>query len=162
MDSLLANLFLALQTRIASAIPAIRGIYPELSQTENYRGIPAFWPCLFIDFRNFNYAEMLQNAQAASGELQIRFVYPVMNVSGISFIDNNTALGYYDIEMRIHQLLQGWTNGSFMPLSRLSVTTEVREDTFRGRVLTYSLQFNETTDPAATRTVKRPPLNVVE
>ena len=161
MDSLFSNLFLALEARIATGAPLIKGVYPELAQTENYNGSPSEWPCVFIDFTNLTYAEQTAFIQAASGELQCRMVFRVTDASGAAFLDTPTALGHYEAEMKLHQALQGWTNGTIAPLTRISVSTEDRDDAFRVRVLTYSLNFNEYPVPPVTSESQRPTLELV-
>ncbi|HEY0611359.1 MAG TPA: hypothetical protein VGD35_16930, partial [Chitinophaga sp.] len=143
MDSLFSNLFLALEERIVAGVPLIKGVFPELSQTENYNGSPSEWPCVFIDFTNLTYSEQSSFIQAASGELQCRMVFRVTNAAGSAFLDTPTALGHYEAELKLHHALQGWTNGSIAPLTRIRTSTEDRDDAFRVRVLTYSLNFNE-------------------
>lgn len=161
MDSLFSNLFLALEARIAAGVPLIKGVYPELSQTENYNGSPAEWPCVFIDFTNLTYAEQAGFIQAATGELQCRIVFKVTDPSGTAFIDTPTALGHYEAELKLHQALQGWTNGVIAPLTRLRTITEDRDDAFRVRVLTYSLNFNEYPLPPVANEGQRPVLEFV-
>jgi len=143
MDSLFSNLFLALEERIVAGVPLVKGVYPELSQTENYNGSPSEWPCVFIDFTNLTYSEQSSFIQAASGELQCRMVFKVTNAAGSDFLDTPTALSHYEAELKLHQTLQGWTNGTVAPLTRIKLSTEDRDDAFRVRVLTYSLNFNE-------------------
>lgn len=161
MDSLFSNLFLALEARITSGVPLIKGVYPELSQTENYNGNPAVWPCVFLDFTNLTYSELTGFVQAASGELQCRMVFPVTNSNGSTFLDTPTALNYYEAELKLHQTLQGWTNGTIAPLARISISTEDRDDAFRVRVLTYSLNFHESPLPPVTSEIEKPPLELL-
>jgi hypothetical protein len=161
MDSLFSNLFLALEQRIEATVPLIKGVYPELSQTENYNGNPSVWPCAFIDFTNLTYSELSGFIQGGSGELQCRIVFRVTDSSGTAFLDTNTALSYYEAELTLHQALQGWTNGSIAPLSRLRATTEERDDAFRVRVLTYSLHFQEYPVQAVTSEIPKPPLELL-
>jgi len=161
MDSLFSNLFLALEARIESGVPLIKGVYPELSQTENYNGNPNVWPCVFLDFTNLTYSELTGFVQAASGELQCRVAFPVTNANGSTFLDTPAALNYYEAELKLHQALQGWTNGTIAPLVRVSVSTEDRDDTFRVRVLTYSLNFNESPVSPLTSEIAKPPLEVL-
>jgi hypothetical protein len=161
MDSLFSNLFLALEARITSGVPLIKGVYPELSQTENYNGNPAVWPCVFLDFTNLRYSELTGFVQAASGELQCRMVFPVTNSNGSTFLDTPTALNYYEAELKLHQALQGWTNGTIAPLARISISTEDRDDAFRVRVLTYSLNFHESPLPPVTSEIEKPPLELL-
>jgi len=174
MDSLFSNLFLSLETLIEEKAPLIKGVYPELSQTENYNGAPSQWPCLFIDFTNLAYAELTGYAQAVSGELQCRLVTQITVADGITFLDTPTALACYEAELQMHRALQGWTNGAIAPLTRIKTITEDRgdafriralttvdkHDAFRVRVLTYSLNFNEYPVPAATSEIPTPPLDM--
>jgi hypothetical protein len=161
MDSLFSNLFLALEERIVAGAPLIKGVYPELSQTENYNGSPSEWPCVFIDFTNLTYSEQTGLTQAASGELQFRMAFRVTNAAGSAFLDTPAALGHYEAELKLHQVLQGWTNGTIAPLSRIRVSTEDRDDAFRVRVLTYSLNFSEYPLPQVTSEIQRPSLELL-
>ncbi|HJT75518.1 MAG TPA: hypothetical protein VJ720_15885 [Chitinophaga sp.] len=164
MDSLFSNLFSALQSHITTAAPAIKGVYPELLQTENYKGAPAVWPCVFVDFTNFTFAELTQNVQDAAGELVFRLAYRVTAADNTTFIDTPTVLGYYEAERQLHQALQGWTNGSIAPLTRTKISTEDRVDrdwTFRVRIITYSLNFNEYPAATVTSAIEKPPLDLL-
>lgn len=143
MNSLFAQLFTSLQTRITTLVPEVQGILPEMGQTEIYTTVPAIWPCVFIDFNNVNFTEILNQGQRANGELQVRLVYYVLAADGVTFLDTTTVMGYYDVERKLHEALQGWSSDGMNPLSRLKVNTEVRSDAFRVRVLTYSLDFEE-------------------
>jgi hypothetical protein len=161
MDSLFSNLYLTLEARIKTGIPAIRGVYPELSQTENYNGNPFLWPCVFIDFTNLTYSELTGLIQAGTGELQFRLAFLVTATNGSIFLDTTTALNHYETELKLHQTLQGWTNGTIAPLTRIKVSTEDRDDAFRVRVLTYSLNFNEYPAQAVTSEIHKPPLQLL-
>ncbi|MBP1650239.1 MAG: hypothetical protein H6Q26_396 [Bacteroidetes bacterium] len=143
MNSLFAQLFTSLQTHIATAVPEIQGILPEMGQTEIYSSVPAIWPCVFIDFNSVTFTEILNQGQRANGELQLRLVYYVLADDGVTFLDTTTVMGYYEVERKLHEALQGWSSDGINPLSRIKVNTEVRSDAFRARVLTYSLDFEE-------------------
>jgi hypothetical protein len=161
MNSLFAQLFTSLQTHIATTVPEIKGILPELGQTEIYSSVPAIWPCVFIDFNNVNFTEILNQGQRANGELQLRLVYYVLAADGVTFVDTTTVMGYYEAERKLHEALQGWSSNGINPLSRIKVNTEVRSDAFRARVLTYSLDFEEYLAVNTTNTGK-PLLEIAE
>ncbi|WP_343671808.1 hypothetical protein [Chitinophaga sp.] len=161
MNSLFAQLFTSLQTRIATAVPEIQGILPEMGQTEIYSSVPAIWPCVFIDFNNVNFSEILNQGQRANGELQVRLVYYVLAADGVTFIDTATVMGYYEAERKLHEALQGWSSDGINPLSRIKVSTEVRSDAFRARVLTYSLDYEEYLPVGATA-LPQPQLEVIQ
>lgn len=155
MNHVLAPLFQALQQRIQSTVPAIKGIYPELAQLDNYKGYPADWPCLFIEFGAANFEALAQTAQLVNGSLKFRLAYSVAD-SGGTFIDTATVLGYYNTEEQLHAALQGWRNDQIAPLIRMSVETEERKDLFRVRVLSYSLNFTDDTNMPAANIIGRP------
>ena len=79
---------------------------------------------------------------------------------GSSFIDTNTALGYYDTESKLQQALQGWSNNAIAPLSRIKISTENRDDTYRVRIITYSLNFEEYPEVLST-VITHPAINVI-
>ncbi len=126
MDSLFSNLFLALEERIGTNAPLIKGVYPELSQTEDYNGAPSEWPCVFIDFTNLTYSNMSGLIQEGSGELQCRLAFQVTGQDGSTVLDTPAALSHYEAELQLHQALQGWANGIIAPLNRIKITTEDR------------------------------------
>lgn len=155
MNSLFAQLFQSLQTHITAAVPEIKSIQPDMGQTDNYKDVPTQWPVLFIDFNAINCTELMENVQRVSGELQCKLAYHILVPDGSAFIDTATAISYYEVEHKLHQALQGWSNNMIVPLSRTKINTEVRTDAYRVRVLTYSLDYEESVT-IATSTISRP------
>jgi hypothetical protein len=155
MNSLFAQLFQSLQTHIIAAVPEIKSISPDLGQTDNYKDMPTQWPVLFIDFNNINCTELMENVQRVSGELQCKLACNIFVPDGSTFIDTATAISYYEVEHKLHQALQGWSNNNIVPLSRTKINTEVRTDAFRVRVLIYSLDYEESVT-IATSTIATP------
>ncbi|WP_343744203.1 hypothetical protein [Chitinophaga sp.] len=143
MNSLFANMYAALETRIITNIPEIKGVYPELQQLDNYKGQPDLWPCVFIDFTTFEFENLAQHEQTASGILSCKLAFSVTKSGSTDFIDKQTAIDYYEIETKLHQLLQGWSNGNCAPLVRTKIDTADRKDNFRVRTLSYNLSFEE-------------------
>lgn len=155
MNSLFAQLFQSLQTHITATVPEIISILPDMGQTDTYKDIPPQWPILFIDFNNINCTELMENVQRVSGELQCKLTYNVFKPDGSDYIDTNTAISYYEVEHKLHQALQGWSNNTIVPLSRTKINTEVRTGNFRVRILTYSLDYEESIT-IATNTISTP------
>lgn len=156
MNSLFANMYAALETRITSSIPEIKGVFPELQQLDNYKEQPDVWPCVFIDFTTFEFENLAQREQTASGILSCKLAFSVTKSGSTDFIDKQTALDYYEIETKLHQLLQGWSNGSCAPLTRTKIETADRKDNFRVRSLSYSLTFEENVATPPGSTTPRP------
>lgn len=155
MNSLFAQLFQSLQSHIAATVPEIKSIQPDMGQVDNYTDVPTQWPYLFIDFNNMVCTELMGNVQRVSGELQCKLAYHIFKTDGTTFIDTDTAISYYEVEQKLHEALQGWGNNIIVPLSRMKINTEVRTDAFRVRILTYSLDYEESV-AQATSNIARP------
>ena len=145
MNAPFANIFLALQQRIQSAVPTIKYIDQDLGQLSNARP-PVSWPCVLIDFEDFSFDDLSEQVQLSSGVVVLRLGFAPH--SGSSQATPSTyiqqALGYYDIEWALHKAIHGWTPGGDVgSLTRTSVTTQKRNDNYRVREIRYSLSFED-------------------
>ena len=145
MNAPFANIFLSIQNRIKTNAPAIKHIDQDLGQLKNTRP-PVSWPCVLIDFEDFNFEDLSENVQLSNGTVVIRLGFaPHSNTSAITptpFAE--LALNYYDIEWQLHQLMQGWRPlNNVGRLCRISATTQKRNDTYRVREIRYSIAFED-------------------
>ncbi len=145
MNSPFANLFLAIQDKLKNNLTSVVYIDQDLGQLKNAR--PAVsWPCVLIDFEDFEFTNLSENVQVATGTVVIRLAFPAHSPSAQATPSTYTqkALGYYDIEWDLHKLLQGWNPGSaFGKLCRTAVTTLKRTDNIRVREQRYSIAFED-------------------
>ncbi len=157
MTSPFANLFLALQQRISSNVPAIVHIDQDLGQLSigktNTRP-PVSFPCVLIDFEHFNFESMGENAQTAKGTVVIRLAVAPHSKSAQTTPTEwlQQAIGYYDLEWTLHKQLQGWSPGDdFGALDRTGTTTQSNTPNYRIREIRYSLTFDDySTKPQTT------------
>lgn len=146
MTSPFSTLLIALQQRIKSQIPDIRWIDQDLGQLENYGDRPAVsFPCVLIDFQNFQYEDASDLIQFAEGTVNIRLAFaPFSNTNNLTSVDYQAkALKFYDLEWAIYKALHGWKPDGYGYLSRVGANTENRNDSFRVRVINFSISFED-------------------
>ena len=160
MNSPFANIFLAIQARIQNAVPAILYIDQELGQLSNTRP-PVSWPCVLIDFEDFDFSGLAENVQTATGTVVLRLGFaphsPSSSGTPVECIEQ--ALLYYDIEWMLHKAIQGWRSGdAYGSMSRINAGTQKRSDSYRVREIRYSIAFE---DYSTKRTLTYVPAEVV-
>lgn len=148
MDSKFATLFLLLQARIQAQVPEIKHIDVEMSQLEAYEQRPAVaFPCVLIDFNNFEFKDNGDNSQAAEGEVNIRLAFaPRSNTSqSTPSLWKEKGLQYLELEWKLHRALHGWhpNDNAFGSFNRLGVATERRDDDLRVRNMRYGVAFED-------------------
>ena len=146
MDSPFANIFLSIEQRINDQVSAIKYIDQDLGQLKSNIRPPVSWPCVLIDFEDFNFENLCENVQTAKGTVILRLGFaPHSNSSQLTpppYIQQ--AIGYYDLEWTLHKAIQGWAPGNdFGSLIRTSATTQKRTDNYRVRELRYSIAFED-------------------
>jgi len=146
MNSPFANIFLALQQRIQTEVSSITYIDQDLGQLKPNTRPPVSWPCVLIDFEDFNFDNMGDNVQVANGIVVLRLGFaPYSNTGSATpspYLEQ--ALGYYDIEWALHQAIQGWSPADdYGHLIRTNALTQKRPDNYRVRELRYSLTFQD-------------------
>jgi hypothetical protein len=148
MNSAFANLFLLLQQRVQDNVPAITYIDQDLGQLnpDSEGTFPVTFPCLLIDFEDFNFNDLSENVQTASGTVLFKLGFSSYSSSAQSAPEESkeAALNFYDIEWDLHKTLQGWDAGDYYGhLDRSNAKTEYRNDLLRVRELRYTLSFED-------------------
>lgn len=146
MNSPFANIFLALQQHIHDSVTDLKYIDRDLGQLKASARPPVSWPCLLIDFEDFDFENLGENVQTAKGTVVLRLGFaPFSNSSQVTpspYLQQ--AIGYYDMEWELHKTIQGWAPGNeFGSLIRTSTTTQKRTDAYRVRELRYSIAFED-------------------
>ncbi|MCW3467632.1 hypothetical protein [Chitinophaga nivalis] len=154
MNSLFVQLFQAMETRIKTAVPAIKDVAPESGQLEYSKEIATGWPVVYLDFTNFVFEDLAAGVQTATGEVHCRFIYRTVNAEGNWELDKPTVLSYYEAEAQLQQALQGWSIPGIAPLTRTKITTEKRTDYYWVRVITFQLSYEESFLPAMQQTTR--------
>ena len=157
MESLFAQLFLAIQAHILASVPAIKWIDQDLGQLEAYEVRPAVeFPCVLIDFPAANYSNEGQLVQWADVNISIRLGFaPFASANSVApDISKEHALEYYEIENDLVKALHGFTaNDCIQPMMRISAATERREDSYRVRELQFTTGTEDTTAQSAANIV---------
>ncbi len=146
MNSPFANIFLALQQYIQTNLPAIKYIDQDLGQLKSGSRPPVAWPCLLIDFEDFNFENLSENVQTAKGVIMFRLGFAPYSSSAQTtptpFLQQ--AISYYDIEWELHKAIQGYSPGAdYGRFIRISSSTQKRSDSYRVRELRYSIAFED-------------------
>ncbi len=159
MNSPFANIFTALQQQVQAQVPDIIYIDQDLGQLRtdktNTRP-PVQWPCLLIDFEDFNFADMGSLVQSAEGTVVLRLGFAPYSSSAATTPTTyvQKAIGYYDVEWALHKALQGWAPGtSYGSLTRIATATQKRTDTIRVRELRYRIAFQDYSTKPVQQTV---------
>lgn len=145
MNSPFAHIFLSIQQLLKEQAPFIKYTDQDLGQLKSQRP-PLSWPCCLIDFENFSFESLGENVQQACGSVVFRLVFaPNSNTNSTTPLAfKELALDYYEIENKLHQLLQGWQPcANTGKLNRKSADTQKRTDNYRVRELRYSLSFDD-------------------
>jgi hypothetical protein len=99
---------------------------------------------VLIDFSEANFSNEGENVQWMDGAVLFRIGFsPFSQATSITpDISMKTALGFFEIENKLYRALQGWSpslpiDGEEVeicqPMSRISASTEKRDDPFRVR-----------------------------
>ena len=149
MESLFAQLFLAIQTHIKANVPAIKWIDQDLGQLEAYDIRPAVeFPCVLIDFPVAAYSNESQLVQWADVNISIRLGFaPFTSANSVApDVSKEQALEYYEIENDLVKALHGFTaDECIQPMMRISAATERREDSYRVRDIQFTTGTEDTT-----------------
>ncbi len=156
MTSLFAQLYLAIQDRIKTVVPDVKWIDQDLGQLEQYEVRPSVaFPCVLIDFGAAQYTDQSDDVQWVNVQIALRLGFaPFGSANGVSpQATKEHALEYYEIEQKLYEALQNFTaNGCVQPMTRISATTEMREDTFRVRQLVFTTATeDDTARPVTTK-----------
>lgn len=166
MDAILANVFLTIQTRLATS-PDLKFIDQDLGQLEidelGDKMSPVAFPCALFDSIDIKYSDASEGLQLGEAILEVRLALTAY--SAATHYYNNpshklNALEYYNVEHRVNKLLHDWSDDTyFNPLSRISAHTERRKDNVRVRVLRYSFGFKDVTAMEVRTSTTRPDID---
>jgi hypothetical protein len=151
MNSPFAEGYIAILNRLRTGLTKeeMSHLDQELGQLEAYQPgghPPVTFPCGLIDFDNFSFEQEGENIQRATGDVIIRIGYKPLSSSGAATptIYREKAITFWEIEWKLHKLLQDWSPGEmFGHLIRKRAVTERREDNIRVRELRYGFNFED-------------------
>lgn len=142
LQSVFAQLYLALESFIEINVPEVRWIDQDLGQLEYYKERPAVnFPCVLIEFPQATYKEEGQHTQWADITVQIRLALDPLATANFEAPEHikAMALEFYELEHKlVQQLAYFEADGKIQPLNRMSAVTEKREDMYRVRELMFT------------------------
>ncbi|WAC40568.1 hypothetical protein [Pedobacter sp. SL55] len=148
MNSILANIFLTVQNRLKTEVPALKWIDGDYGQLEFYEQRPNVdWPCVLIDIDDGTFSNNGEFSQLGECVLIIRLGLP-------SYSQTNAltpkpvielALEYYNLEHAVNKALHGFQSQYFSTLSRVKADKEKRNDNLRVRTMRYTFTYADNT-----------------
>jgi hypothetical protein len=146
MNSPFAQIFLALQARIAEIIPDIGLIDMDYGQLESKERPAVAFPCVLVDFQNWQFEDLSNLVQTASGIIIVKLATDPY--SGTDNITPDTykqdALNIFELEYDLYKGLHGWNpGGNTGPLGRSYINTDNRRQGMKVRALSFSLSFQD-------------------
>lgn len=143
----LANLFLAVQERIAT-IPAIKWIDQDFGQldisAEEYKP-PVLFPCVLFDLTGITFEDKSSDTQNATGILLIKLSTApyIKSNQKTPILQREKALEHYELEYEISKKIHGWRAPGFGRFTRTSLDKQDREDSIRERLIAFSFSYTE-------------------
>lgn len=147
MNSTFNNIFIEIMARLKQQVPELRYINADLGQLENYTDRPAVsFPCVLIDFEDFDFSDANAGIQIGEGEILIRIAdNPFSDSSSLTETAvRQKALKYNEIVWKVNKALHGWSGESFGALMRKADKKVPREDSIRLRETSYVTVFYDT------------------
>ncbi len=163
LQSYFSLMLLSLIKRIAEKVPEIIWIDQDFGQLEHYdERPPVSFPCVLIDFNTTTYDQESQQEQIGNPNINFRLGFAPWSQSSNTAPQavQEKALYFWELELKLYQALQGWNpvGDICQPLTRVSATTERREDPLRVRSLIFTTAFEDDTATPKYTKVPRPRL----
>lgn len=164
-NSYYAQMFAAMQERIASEVPEIKWTDLDIGQLEHYDIRPSVnFPCALIDFPSTNFSGEFNQVQFATQLIQCRLAFaPFSNTNNITPEDvRGLGLQYFEIEWKLYKAFQGWCPASEIcqPLTRIADGTEKRDDALKVRVLMFNTSSEDDSASPEKINIVRPTLKL--
>jgi hypothetical protein len=147
MNSFFARLYLDLQDRIKSEVLAIQWIEQDFGQDkfDKWRPNVAF-PAVLIDFPDTNYSQESGTSQFGEVQIKLRLLCAPFSQSyeDAPIEVRRDALEFFEIENELIKSLQGWEGNYFQPLTRISASSDNRNNIgLRIRELVFTTAYED-------------------
>lgn len=164
MNSPFANIYLDILAHIQDQVKDISQVAQDVGQLEGYVRRPQLaFPCVLIDFQNWNFTNLAENAQLAEGDVLIKLAFtPYQNEDSLTEEQwRKLALEYYELEYALNKALHGFApNDNCGYLTRAGADRENRLG-IRIRHLRYRLEFEDySAQPQKEDTINRPAISI--
>lgn len=113
------NIFLSIQNKLAE-IAELKHIDKNWGQLLHEQP-PVKFPCALLDIAEVNYSQLGMLAQTANAAIEITIANLRHTPSSGKAPRKEDAYAVMGIIEKIHQLLHGWTDGNFQPLTRTNL-----------------------------------------
>lgn len=133
-------------TEKLKTIPALRWIDSDEGQLDYYETRPAVaFPCCLIDMELPQCDDQGGAAQLITARVTLRLAFePLGQTNTAAPVSvQNKALEKWDTVDAVFSLLQGWGDAEVSPFSRISQTTEKRDDNIRVIRQVWETTFEE-------------------
>ena len=149
MDYFFSQILLDLQKHISKEVPEIQFIDQDLGQLgqvgDNGRP-PLAYPAVLIDFPSSDYSELSGSAQLGAVQITFQMVFDnhssTWNKAPVR--DRMKGLEYLNIEQKLYNSLNGWSEDYFTPLTRTTVKSQNNNDIgLRVRQLTFTTSYED-------------------
>lgn len=123
-------------------IPSLKWIDEEKGQL-NFERPPVLFPCALVDITLPKTKDMNRKLQECDVIITVRLAFDFAGNTSNETPDEarDKSLEYYDIVEEVYQLLHGWTDGRFNPLSRAGFYPEKRPDGYKVVAMPFVTQF---------------------
>lgn len=137
------ELFKAITARL-DTVAALKWVDEDKGQL-NFERPPVLFPCALVEIQLPKTQDMNSKIQDCDGLITVRLAFDFAgNTSTITpLAAREASLAYYGVVEEVRKALQGWTDGSFNPLSRKSFYQEKRADAYKVVAIPFSTKFHE-------------------
>lgn len=149
------QIFLDIQNKLAE-IGELKHIDKNWGQLQ-YEQPPLKFPCALLDIANVNYSQLGQLAQQAEGYIDITIANLRLTNSNLRNPNKEASYEVFDIMDAIHQLLHGWSNGTFGRLIRTNLQKVATDSSYEIYKLTYRTTWLVLKEQTGTTTVQLSP-----
>lgn len=168
-NSPFSEFILQLQELI-KADPTLSGMIKEVEEDKGQLDDPdaistgkygVQFPCLLVDFTNFNHEEMSDNALQKEGIVMLKLAFPQYTSAKSYFSKDKRLKGlrYFDIEWNLCKVLHGYKMDKIGYLNSKSADTERSPFGIRIRNLGFEISFQDFSSQP-TRTTHQAPNNL--
>ncbi len=149
MDYFFSQILLDLQKRISKELPEIQFIdqdLGQLGQVDEDGRPPLAYPAILIDFPDTSFSELSGSAQLANAQISFQLIFDNYSSTWHKSPARVVAKGldYLNIEQRLVNCLNGWSEDYFTPLIRTNVRSQNNNDIgLRVRMLSFSTSYED-------------------
>jgi len=149
MDYFFSEILKDLMNHISAELPEIKFIdqdLGQLAQVGEHDRPPLAYPAILIDFPNTDYSELATSAQLAQCNISFQLIFSTHSQTWHKAPDavQSKGLEYLEIEQKLYNCLNGWSENYFSPLIRTNVKSQNNNDIgLRVRTMTFTTSYED-------------------